>query len=179
MIEFLREWTQKAHAFEEEARRFLAKHESSRDRTITLDDTLKKLSGLSLKQDELFKQAITCIERGIFRAAHVMAWAAFVDFLEMKLDSDGFAKVKNIKTGWQQYQSLEDIRENVPEYQLIEAAKEVRLITKQQMKALHGLLSTRNECAHPSSYNPGLSESLGYVANLLNRIAAIQKKPYP
>jgi len=179
MTEILREWTQKAHAFEEEARRLLAKHESSKHRIITLDDTLKRLIGLSLKQDELFKQALKCIEYGLYRAAHVMAWAAFMDFLEMRLASDGLTQVKNVHSDWNRFETIEDVRENRPEYQIITAAEKAGAIPKSQRKALHGFLSIRNDCAHPSNYEPDLNESLGYVANLLNRIAAIQKKPYP
>jgi len=179
MTEALREWTQKAHAFEKEAKQLLAKHESSRHRVITVDNTLKRLSGLSLKQHELFKQALDCIGYELNRAAHVMAWAAFMDFLEVRLASDGLIQVKSVHSDWSKFKTIEDVREKRPEYQIITAAEKAGAITRNQKKALHGLLSTRNDCAHPSSHDPDLSETLGYIASLLNRIAAIEKKPYP
>ena len=41
---------------------------------------------------------------------------------------------------------------------------------------LHGLLTRRNECAHPSTYLPGLNETLGYIAETLNRIEYLQPR---
>jgi hypothetical protein len=153
----------------EEAARILAKHESSKTRIISLDDTRKKLTGLSLRQHDLFKQALDCIEYSLNRPAHVMAWAAFIDLIEDKLASDGLVKLKAVRPAWAKHTAMDDIRDNIAEYQLLEAAKELKLITKAAMKALHGLLSKRNECAHPSSYTPDLNETLGYVSELLNR----------
>jgi hypothetical protein len=131
---------------------------------------------LSLQQDELLQQALACTERGIFRAAHVMAWAGFMDFLEQKLSSDGLVKVKSVRTAWSKYSTIEEIRENIPEFQLIEAARDVGLLSKTEAKTLLGLLSKRNECAHPSGYKPGLNESLGYISELLNRIEQLYAK---
>lgn len=42
------------------------------------------------------------------------------------------------------------------------------------MKALHGLLNRRNECAHPSEYFPDLNETLGYIGELFKRIKQLQ-----
>jgi hypothetical protein len=71
---------------------------------------------------------------------------------------------------------MDDLRENVAEFQLVEAAKELKLTSKAAMKALHGLLSKRNECAHPSTYAPDLNETLGYVSELLNRAGELSGK---
>jgi len=104
-----------------------------------------------------------------------MAWAAFMDFLEEKLASDGFVRLKAKRPAWPS-SSVEELRESVVEYQLIDAAKDLGLIGKTQAKALHGLLNKRNECAHPSDYFPALNETLGYVAEILARIGAILPK---
>ena len=68
------------------------------------------------------------------------------------------------------------MREKYPEFQIIEAAKDMKILTKSEMKALHGLLSKRNECAHPSEYFPDLNETLGYISELLNRIGKINER---
>ena len=176
MIEVLCAFKKKVDKFKEEAHYILAKYENSKSRVISLDQTRKRLGVLSLQQDDLFQQALTCIEKRIYRAAHVMAWAAFIDFLEQKLASDGLVKIKSVRPGWAKYNTIEEIRENIPEYQLIEAARDVKLLSKSETKTILGLLSKRNECAHPSNYNPGLNESLGYVAELLNRIEQLHNK---
>lgn len=176
ITELLHVCKKRADAFEEEGHRILSRHESSKSRIISLDHTRKRLVGLSLQQDELFQQALACIEMEIYRAAHVMAWAAFIDFLEQKLASDGLVKVKSKRSSWVKYASIEEIRENETEYELIKVAHDVGLLSKGEMKTLHGLLSTRNQCAHPTNYRPGLNEGMGYVAQLLNQIEQLHSR---
>lgn len=116
------------------------------------------------------------MEVSLFRPAIIMAWAAFMDFLQEKLSADGLVRVHQKRPNWIKWTSLEDLRENVTEFQMLDAAREVRLLTKSETKALQGLLSKRNECAHPSGYKPGLNEALGYVSELLNRIPTIDQR---
>lgn len=164
-------------AFEKEAHVILASHESSRSRVVTIEGTYKQLANLSLRQDELFRQGLRCVEHTLFRAAHVMAWAGFMDFLEEKLGSDGFNKLNNARPKWN-IAALDQLRETHAEYQIIDAAREAGLCTKSMAKCLHGLLSKRNECAHPSDYSPGLNETLGYVSELISRAKLVAKVPY-
>jgi hypothetical protein len=164
-----------ARAFEREAHSILSVHEASLSRLVVLEETYKKLATLSLRQDDLLRQALRCIENELYRAAHVMAWAAFMDFLEEKLASDGLVKLRAMRSAWKTA-SVEELRENVVEYQLIDAARDLGLLRKTEAKALQGLLNKRNECAHPSDYFPGLNETLGYVAETLNRIGQLQRK---
>ena len=138
----------KVKGFEQEAHALLATHEASGSRVVILEESYDKLTKLTLKQDELFRQALRCVEHKLFRAAHVLAWAGFMDLLEEKLASDGLVKLRAAKTAWKA-SSVEELRENVVEFQLIEAAKDLGLCTKTEMKALHGMLNKRNECAHP------------------------------
>lgn len=176
MLQEISAFRKRVVRFRTEAAQILAKHESSKARLITLDDTRKKLTAHTLRQHELYKQALDCLEHNLNRPAHVMAWAAYIDLVEDKLASDGLVKLKLARPGWVKYATLDDIRDNVAEYQLIEAAKDLGLITKAAMKALHGLLSKRNECAHPSNYTPNLNETLGYVSELLNRAGDLEVK---
>lgn len=171
---FLRNIKKQSEGFQEEVHQQLAKYEgSTKSRVISLRESYARLAGLSLQQEELFKQAMQCIEQGIYRAAIVMAWAAFIDVVEQKLAEDGLIKVKAVKTGWVRFATMEELRENIPEYQLIEAARDVKLLNKGETKTILGLLSKRNECAHPSGYKPDLNESLGYVSELLSRFEKI------
>lgn len=163
-------------AFEKDANIILSKIDSSRSRIVTLYDTRKSLAKLSLLQESLFEQSFECIEAGLYKAAHVMAWAAFMDYLEVKISSDGFKKLFSIRTKWARYKTLEELRENVVEYQIIEASKDLGLLGKNECRSVKGYLSTRNECAHPSDYEPRMNDAIGYVSTLLNRIAKLQKK---
>jgi hypothetical protein len=97
-IEVMRRFKQKADAFESEAHQILAQQESAHSRIVSLDQTRRQLKTLSLDQDELFQQALACTEKAVFRAAHVMAWAGFMDFLEQKLSSDGLVRITDTDT---------------------------------------------------------------------------------
>lgn len=171
----LTEVLSRARRFEKAAHSILGTHEASRSRVVLLEDTYKQLGLLSLKQDELFRQALRCTESQLYRASHVMAWAGFMDFLEEKLSSDGLAKLRIARPNWK-LKSLDDLRELQTEYAIIEAARDVDLCTKSEMKALHGLLNKRNECAHPTDYFPDLNETLGFLSELLSRIQILQPK---
>ncbi len=176
MIELIHIFHKKAKEFENEAHQILSKCENSTSRVISLDQTLKQLKGLSIQQEELFKQALDCVKMAIYRASHVMAWAAFIDFIEQKIASDGLVKVKSVFMGWSKYNTIEELRENVPEHQIIEAANKIKLLSKSEEKTILGLLSKRNECAHPSNLKTNLNESLGYISELLNRIDDLNHK---
>src|SRR4051794_21883696 len=104
----------KTRAFERAAHGILAVHEAAPSRLVLLEETYKKLTALSLSQDDLFRQALRCIENELYRAAHVMAWAAFMDFLEEKLASDGLVKLRALRSAWKA-SSVEELRENVVE----------------------------------------------------------------
>lgn len=158
--------------FKKQSTSILQKVETSSSRIITIEESYKQLSNLSLKQDDLFRQAIRCVENGLYRAAHVMAWAAFIDFFHEKMAEDGFAKLKIERPNWN-LNCTEDLREQ-SDYQLIDAAKVMKFITKTEQKALQGLLNRRNECAHPEDFFPGLNESLGYLSELIKRVKSFQ-----
>jgi hypothetical protein len=168
---------ERVDAFAADAHVILQRHEAAaRSRVITIEQTRRKLQGLSVRQDKLLEEALDCIEYGLFRSAHVSAWQAFIDFLEEKLESDGLVKIHAARPGWVKWKTMDDIRDEVAESQIIDAAHAVKLISKGERKSLQGLLSTRNACAHPGSYHPGVNESLGYVSELINRMAQLQPK---
>ncbi len=170
----LESWVRASQEFTAEAHKILSKHETSKSRVVILEHTYSQLSSLSVKQDDLFRQALRCLENKLFRASHVMAWAAFMDFVEVKLGEDGYKRVNVARKNWT-IACPEDLRE-YPDHQVLECLTLVGLISKTEEKALKGKLSTRNECAHPSDYYPELNTSLGYVSDLINRVAAIQKR---
>ena len=165
----------RARVFEREAHVILSYHETSLSRVVLLDETYKELGQLSLRQDELFRQALSCLEGRLFRAAIVMAWAGFMDYLEEKIESDNFNELRKVRANWP-IKTIEDLREHVPEYQVVEACKDIGLCSRNEVRALLGLLNKRNECAHPSNYFPDLNECLGFISEVLNRIEMLQHK---
>lgn len=162
-------------SFESEAHSIFATHEVASSRIVVLTQTYERLRLLNLSQDSLMRQALGCVEHGLYRAAHVMAWAAFIDHYEERLVADGLVAVAAARPKWPTT-GIEELRESVPEHQLIEVGRLVGLLTKNDVKALHGLLNKRNECAHPSAYSPALNETLGYISELLQRIEKLGRR---
>lgn len=178
MQQFLNDLLSKIQTFEHEAHQILAKHEAAASRVITIEDTYHTLTGLSLHQDKLFREAIRCIENQLFKAAHVMAWAAFMDYLEDKMIANYLNEIRTVRPKWS-ISDKEGLREQGTEHELIIVCRQVKLFAKSEEKAFQGLLNTRNECAHPSNYSPTLNETLGFISQLLNRINSLQQKPHP
>jgi hypothetical protein len=168
-------WLRRVNAFRTEAHAILATHEAAKSRVFVLEDSYNTLSGLSLSQDELIRQALRCTETALFRAAHVMAWAGLMDFLEEKLASDGLVKLRKVRPKWAGA-DIREIAETIPERQLVDVTVDVGLCTKNDAKALIGLLNKRNECAHPTAYYPQLNETVGYIAEVLQRIKGLQPR---
>jgi hypothetical protein len=98
-----------------------------------------------------------------------------MDFLEELIASDGFVALRVVRPKWS-LDSLDELRETVSEFQIIDACKPIGLCTKSQVKALQGLLNKRNECAHPSDYYPALNDTLGFISEVLQRIESLRNK---
>jgi len=159
---------------EVDARTVLARHEDSGDRKISLERSYEKLDQLPVGQDELFREALRAVEHGLYRASHVLAWAGFVDYLHNYLFRDGGGAIQAARPKWA-LAGPEDLREWA-EFQVIEAGRDASFYNRTLMKALHGLLNKRNECAHPSDFLPDLNETLGYLSELFKRIEYLGKK---
>ncbi len=162
------------YQFRKRIDKILSKHESSSSRIISLKDSFNRVNRLTLRQEDLFNESIRCIERELYRSAHVSAWAAFIDFVADKLGEDGYIKINSIKN-WK-LNNADDLRDKVADYLILGCLEEIGLINKPELRSLRGLLAKRNECGHPSNYKPGLNETLGYTTELLSRIDLLQQK---
>jgi hypothetical protein len=169
-------WVAKAQAFELEAHQILSRHESAvASRVVVLEQAYDSLALLNIKQDDIMRQALRCAENGLYRAAHVMAWAACMDYIEEKLAADHLAKLRSVRPNWRG-RDIREMAEYIAEYQLVESLKAVGLTTKNETNALLDLLRRRNECAHPTGYLPQANETLGYIAEIIQRITKLAPK---
>jgi hypothetical protein len=174
--EYFTAWMVRAQGFEHAAHEILSTHEGgSTSRVIILEEAYESLAVLNLKQDDMMRQALRCAENGLYRAAHVMAWAACMDYIEEKLSEDNMNKLRGARPNWQG-SDIHEMAEYVPEHQLVESLKAVGLTTKNETNALLGLLRRRNECAHPTGYMPQVNETLGYISEILQRIKKLAPK---
>jgi hypothetical protein len=161
--------------FRAEAEEILGFSEESIHRLAGLSKSYDQLDSLNFLQSDMLRQALRCIEVGIFRGAHVLAWAAIVDYCQRHAARDGFTTLNAKYEKWK-LSSLDDLRDNIGEYNLIEGLFGADLITKAEKKSLHALLNKRNECAHPTDYFPDLNQSLGYVSECIDRLGKLVTK---
>lgn len=176
MITPLQYYQKRSSQFEIEANDILAKCEDSVTRVITISSSRERLNNLSSIGKVYLNEALSCIERGLYHAAIITAWVAYIDTLEGRISEDNLKKLHAIRPNWSKYSTLEELREAVTEYALVEAAHDMKLLSKTETKAIHGLLAKRNEVAHPSGYMPDLNESLGYISEIMKRIEKISTK---
>lgn len=166
---------QSVESFRLEAERILGFSEASVHRTADLSVTYSRIESLSLAQTDMLKQSLRCVEVGVYRAAHVLAWASVIDLLQRLAEDDSFVALNNKYPDWK-ISSIDDLRDKVGEYNLIEGMYRSAMISKSEKKALHSLLNKRNECAHPSDYFPDLNQTLGYVSECISRLSALHTK---
>jgi hypothetical protein len=174
--EYYKGWLARTQSFELEAHEILSTHESAgKSRVIVLERAYEQLALLNITQDDIMRQALRCAENGLYRAAHVMAWAACMDYIEEKLSADNLVKLRAARPNWRG-NDIHEMAEYTSEYQLVETLKAVGLTTKNETNALLDLLRRRNECAHPTGYLPQINETLGYISEILQRIARLAPK---
>lgn len=169
-LEILASLRQKMTAFEIDSHEIFRRFETSHIVRITdVAESRRMLGNLSLRQEQLFDEALGCVSYGLYRAAHVSAWQAFMDCIDNALDSAGLYNLSEHFPKWSTDGGLELLQDETNEHQRIIAAHKLGLLTKAGMKSAHGHLSTRNDCAHPSQYEPGFNQALGYVSDLITR----------
>lgn len=173
----LNDWIARLRSFQTAAHSIFGSVESAASRAVTLDVSYQLLDNLTLKQDEIFRQALRCVENQLFRAAHVMAWAGFVDCIHGLIASDSFVALNKARPNWK-IESIDALSEKFTEHALVEAIHAMKIISKPESKALFGMLSKRNECAHPGDYFPSFNETLGYISEIIARLRKIQDR-YP
>lgn len=163
-----------ARAFETEAHQLLATEETSPSRVITITATYEKLSNLSLKQDELLRQAIDCTKYGFFRAAYVLAWAGAVDVIFDVLDAN-LAALKAERPDWKGA-DVHEMAEYYGDSAFVDVLKPLGLATKGQVTTFRGLLHQRNQSAHPTDYMPDINTTLGYLTEVLGVVKRFQDR---
>ena len=169
-LELLRDWQNRALLARKEAHHVLAKHEASKSRVVILDDLLGSLSGFPVDIKDYFQEAVTCLENNLLRSAVVLSWAGFFHVLSESLFHRHEKDIKAKRPKWK-FKGLIELKENYPESQILDVAKEVKLTKKSDLKIYQGQLATRNQCAHPTLYKPSLNEAIGFVDKMVRQIS--------
>lgn len=161
-------WIIKAKKAERYAHEILAKHETSPSRVVLLEDLVQLLSGTPVDVQDYFKESVRCLEQELFRAAIVMSWAGHFHVYSESVFTKHETDIKTLRSKWN-FCDVNELKENYPESQIIDVAKEVKFTSKAKLRILQGQLSTRNQCAHPTLYKPSLNSAIGYVDEMIRQ----------
>ena len=131
-----------------------------------LEDVAKTLSGAPIDVQDYFRESIECIERRLYRAGIVMAWAGYFNVFSEKLFSHHEHDIRKARGKWV-FKDLIDLMEQVSESHLLDVAKDVKFLGKATLRVRQGQLSQRNQCAHPTLYRPNLNIAIGYVDEMI------------
>lgn len=164
----LAEWAARARAAERSAHKILAVHETARSRVVLLEDLAKRLSGAPIDVQNYFKEAVACLEYGLYRAGIVTAWAGHFHMFAEALFQLHEANIRSLRPKWA-FKDLHDLKEQYPEAQILDVGKDVKFVGKAKLRVLQGQLAQRNQCAHPTLYRPSMNAAIGYVDELVEQ----------
>ncbi len=105
-----------------------------------------------------------------------MAWSAVVDRMQEIHHADSYAQLGKLRRKWN-ITSREDLRESIPDFQLIDVTRDAGFINKTESKTLHGMLNKRNRAAHPGRFNESFNSTLGYLEEVLDELHGFAGKP--
>ncbi|MGB3478362.1 MAG: hypothetical protein WBB67_04295 [bacterium] len=170
-LQLVAKWLTRTRKASKEAHQILATLEHSKSRIITIEKLFDKLSGLPVDVQDYFHEAINCLQYDFLRAAVVLSWAGFCHVLTEKMYSLHASDIKKKRTRWK-FSTLTDLKENYPESQILDAAKEVGFIKRNVLRVYQGQLQTRNNCAHPTLFKPSINSALGFVDDMVRQTIA-------
>jgi hypothetical protein len=162
------DWTARTVKARRAAHRALGEHESAASRVILLEDLAKSLSGTPVDVQDYFREAICCLEGKLYRSAIVVAWAGFFHVFSDTLYTRHEAAIRTYRPKWS-FKEMAELREAIGESHLLIVAKDVKFITKAQLRIYDGQLSERNQCAHPTLYRPSMNTAIGYVDTMIRQ----------
>lgn len=153
------------------ARSVLARHETSKDRVMSLEAMIALVGSLPDDVRIYFLEAVRCLEKDLCRPAVVAIWSGFIFLFAQALDeaieepSDHSAS-RRVRSRKRWRSDSETLR----------LAAQRDFIRPQEQKELEGHLAVRNRCAHFSSGPPiTLNQALGIADALLRRVVSLSE----
>lgn len=162
------DWTTRALRARRAAHTALSIHEGSASRIVLLEDLTKSLRGSPVDVHDYFREAISCLEHGLFQSGIVLSWAGYYHVFSEHLYAKHEAELRTARPKWV-FKDLAELKESIGESQVLIAAKDVRFIGRAQLRIADGQLSERNQCAHPTLYKPSMNGAIGYLDDMIRQ----------
>lgn len=110
-------------------------------------------------------EALHCVEHGLYRPAHVSAWNGLIATVLSMLAADGFSAVHELRPAWK-VGNTDDLARRMSGAMHLDWMFQLGLCTDDERDSLDDLLRRRNDCAHPSDFEPTRDEALTYVTDV-------------
>lgn len=127
----------------------------------SLRSTVSATSDPSVKA--YLEEAIACFESGLLRSSLIMSWCVAYGLFRSWIFRNHLAQFNSVSALWKTPVSisvLDDFQE-LTESVVLDTARKAKLVSKEQLKVLKGLLDQRNSFAHPTSRSitPSMAEA--------------------
>lgn len=143
---------------------------ASKHVSISLRAALPGIADVNVR--EYLGEAIACFESGLHRSAIVMTWCVVYGLFRAWIFKNHLTQLNAAMAGWKvpfKLSKLDDFQDLL-EGNVIELAKKIGVITREQQKTLKHLLDQRNSYAHPSAkpITPSIAEA--YIDTVLSEV---------
>ena len=149
-------------------------------------DRFEKIgSSFTKEENEYIAEALFCLEKHCFKAATLMAWSSgnsrilkYVGNSLSDFNSASQTMFNNSKSVWKHFSkgfqknatSVEDIRVNSNDIQLLCYLAFKKIISSTQFNKLHANYKTRCDCAHPTDIELSPNEATAIFENIYNLV---------
>lgn len=149
-------------------------------------DRFEKIgSSFTKEENEYIAEALFCLEKHCFKAATLMAWSSgisrilkYVGNSLSDFNSSSQTMFSNQKSVWKHFSkgfqksatSVEDIRVNSNDIQLLCYLAFKKIISSTQFNKLHANYKTRCDCAHPTDIELSPNEATAIFENIYNLV---------
>lgn len=136
---------------------------------------VQEISRLLKASVEEFETARVCLRAGLLRPAFVAAWNSYAAMAFAHLSERDFAA---FRTGPRRAGlDVADLLRKVNGTELIELLLAQDLISPDDRIVLEHLLRQRNDCAHPTPYEPSREEAAIYLSAVLGQASVLTEHP--
>ena len=121
------------------------------------------------------EEAVSCLERGLYRAAVVLSWVGAVSLLYSHVLSTNLsafnAEAKKRNPKWKDAKTGDDLA-LMKEHDFLQILLSLSILGKSVKEQLDACLKLRNACGHPNSYHTGENRVSSHIETLTQNVFA-------
>ena len=117
------------------------------------------------------EEAVTCLREGAMRAAVVFTWAGAIRTLHEEALGKGESALNGaLKKQYQGSRTVAAIEDFgwIKDRTFLDACPDLGILDKGQKQTLIGWLDLRNNCGHPTNYQPGVKKVSAFIEDIIS-----------